>query len=153
MAKLVFEKQTSGYKVRRAVKNEDGKHRWEELGRIVRENNYSKDYKPDVDIDGNVSSYYSKLHSKTNYVRELEKAVHELQQPWKFVYAKNYSERLQGEDYQQVMEKLIELNSYKSRANEIAEFSELAKKLLSELNSFTKKELKEQTTRVPRFSK
>ena len=58
MAKLVFEKQTSGYKVRRAVKSEDGKHRWEELGRIVRENNYSKDYKPDVDIDGNVSSYY-----------------------------------------------------------------------------------------------
>ena len=153
MAKLVFEKQTSGYKVRRAVKNEDGKHRWEELGRIVRENNYSKDYKPDVDIDGNVSSYYSKLHSKTNYVRELEKAVHELQQPWKFVYAKNYNELLQGEDYQQVMKKLLELNNIKTRANEIAEFSELAKKLLSELNSFTKKELKEQTTRVPRFSK
>ena len=79
MAKLVFEKQTSGYKVRRAVKSEDGKNRWEELGRIVRENNYSKDYKPDVDIDGNVSSYYSKLHAKTNYVRQLEKAVHELQ--------------------------------------------------------------------------
>ncbi|MBQ1394215.1 MAG: hypothetical protein IIY81_11960, partial [Lachnospiraceae bacterium] len=88
MAKLVFEKQASGYKVRRAVKS-DGKNRWEELGRIVRENNYSKDYKPDVDIDGNVSSYYSKLHAKTNYVRELEKAVRELQQPWKFVYAKN----------------------------------------------------------------
>ena len=48
MAKLVFEKQTSGYKVRRAVKSEDGKNRWEELGRIVRENNYSKDYKPDL---------------------------------------------------------------------------------------------------------
>ena len=153
MAKLVFEKQTSGYKVRRAVKSEDGKNRWEELGRIVRENNYSKDYKPDVDIDGNVSSYYSKLHAKTNYVRELEKAVRELQQPWKFVYAKNYAEMLQGEDYQQVMKKLLELNNIKTRANEIAEFSELAKKLLSELNSFTKKELKEQTTRVPRFSK
>ena len=153
MAKLVFEKQTSGYKVRRAVKSEDGKHRWEELGRIVRENNYSKDYKPDVDIDGNVSSYYSKLHAKTNYVRELEKAVHELQQPWKFVYAKNYNELLQGEDYQQVMDKLLELNSFKTRANEIAEFSELAKKLLSELNSFTKKALKEQTTRVPKISK
>lgn len=153
MAKLVFEKQTSGYKVRRAVKSEDGKNRWEELGRIVRENNYSKDYKPDVDIDGNVSSYYSKLHAKTNYVRELEKAVRELQQPWKFVYAKNYAEMLQGEDYQQVMQKLIELNSYKARAKEIAEFSELARNLLSELNSFTKKELKEQTTRVPKISK
>ena len=135
MAKLVFEKQTSGYKVRRAVKSEDGKHRWEELGRIVRENNYSK------------------LHAKTNYVRELEKAVHELQQPWKFVYAKNYNELLQGEDYQQIMNKLLELNSFKTRANEIAEFSELAKKLLSELNSFTKKELKNQTTRLPKFSK
>lgn len=153
MAKLVFEKQTSGYKVRRAVKSEDGKNRWEELGRIVRENNYSKDYKPDVDIDGNVSSYYSKLHAKTNYVRDLEKAVHELQQPWKFVYAKNYNELLQGEDYQQIMNKLLELNSFKTRANEIAEFSEFAKKLLSELNSFTKKELKEQTTRVPKISK
>ena len=120
MAKLVFEKQTSGYKVRRAVKSEDGKNRWEELGRIVRENNYSKDYKPDVDIDGNVSSYYSKLHAKTNYVRE---------------------------------KKLLELNNIKTRANEIAEFSELAKKLLSELNSFTKKELKEQATRVPKISK
>ena len=153
MAKLVFEKQTSGYKVRRAVKNEDGKHRWEELGRIVRENNYSKDYKPDVDIDGNVSSYYSKLHSKTNYVRELEKAVRELQQPWKFVYAKNYAEMLQGEDYQQVMQKLIELNSYKARAKEIAEFSELARNLLTQLTSFTKKELKEQATKVPKISK
>lgn len=153
MAKLVFEKQTSGYKVRRAVKSEDGKHRWEELGRIVRENNYSKDYKQDVDIYGNVSSYYSKLHAKTNYVRELEKAVHELQQPWKFVYAKNYNELLQGEDYQQVMDKLLELNSFKTRANEIAEFCELAKKLLSELNSFTKKELKDQATRVPKISK
>ena len=153
MAKLVFEKQTSGYKVRRAVKSEDGKHRWEELGRIVRENNYSKDYKPDVDIDGNVSSYYSKLHAKTNYVRELEKAVHELQQPWKFVYAKNYNELLQGEDYQQIMNKLLELNSFKTRANEIAEFCELAKKLLSELNSFTKKELKGQEAKVPKFSK
>ena len=153
MAKLVFEKQTSGYKVRRAVKSEDGKNHWEELGRIVSENNNSTDNKLDVDIDGNVSSYYSKLHAKTNYVRELEKAVHELQQPWKFVYAKNYNELLQGEDYQQVMDKLLELNSFKTRANEIAEFSELAKKLLSELNSFTKKELKEQTTRVPRFSK
>ena len=129
MAKLVFEKQTSGYKVRRAVKSEDGKNRWEELGRIVRENNYSKDYKPDVDIDGNVSSYYSKLHAKTNYVRELEKAVHELQQPWKFVYAKNYNELLQGEDYQQTMDKL------------------------RELNSFTKKELKGQEARLPKFSK
>ena len=153
MAKLVFEKQTSGYKVRRAVKSEDGKNRWEELGRIVRENNYSKDYKPDVDIDGNVSSYYSKLHSKTNYVRELEKAVHELQQPWKFVYAKNYNELLQGEDYQQVMQKLIELNSYKARAKEIAEFSELARNLLTQLTSFTKKELKEQATKVPKISK
>ena len=153
MAKLVFEKQTSGYKVRRAVKSEDGKHRWEELGRIVRENNYSKDYKPDVDIDGNVSSYYSKLHAKTNYVRELEKAVRELQQPWKFVYAKNYAEMLQGEDYQQVMQKLIELNSYKARAKEIAEFSELARNLLTQLTSFTKKELKEQATKVPKISK
>ena len=120
MAKLVFEKQTSGYKVRRAVKSEDGKHRWEELGRIVRENNYSKDYKPDVDIDGNV---------------------------------KNYNELLQGEDNQQIMNKLRELNSFKTRANEIAEFCELAKKLLSELNSFTKKELKGQEAKVPKFSK
>ena len=62
------------------------------------------------------------------------------------MYAKNYNELLQGEDYQQVMDKLLELNSFKTRANEIAEFSELAKKLLSELNSFTKKELKEQRT-------
>ena len=70
MAKLVFEKQTSGYKVRRAVKSEDGKHRWEELGRIVRENNYSKDYKPDVDIDGNVSSYYNRV-TTANFTQRL----------------------------------------------------------------------------------
>ena len=69
------------------------------------------------------------------------------------MYAKNYNELLQGEDYQQVMKKLLELNNIKTRANEIAEFSELAKKLLSELNSFTKKELKEQATRVPKISK
>ena len=37
MAKLVFEKQTSGYKVRRAVKSEDGKNRWEELGSATME--------------------------------------------------------------------------------------------------------------------
>lgn len=153
MAKLVFEKQTSGYKVRKSAKSEDGKLHWEELGRIVRENNYSKDYKPDVDIDGNVSSYYSKLHAKTNYVRDLEKAVHELQQPWKFVYAKNYAEMLQGEDYQQVMQKLIELNSYKARAKEIAEFSELAKNLLTQLTRFTKNELKEQVTKIAKISK
>ena len=51
------------------------------------------------------------------------------------------------------MNKLRELNSFKTRANEIAEFCELAKKLLSELNSFTKKELKGQEAKVPKFSK
>ena len=79
--------------------------------------------------------------------------MRELQQPWKFVYAKNYAEMLQGEDYQQVMQKLIELNSYKARAKEIAEFSELARNLLTQLTSFTKKELKEQATKVPKISK
>ena len=94
MSALYFERQASGYKVRRALKK-DGKTVLEMVGTIVKENDYSREYKPNVDIDGNVSGWYGSFHDKSNFLRYLDKAIHEVKQPYMFVYSKNFNEMLQ----------------------------------------------------------
>lgn len=152
MSALYFERQASGYKVRRALKK-DGKTVLEMVGTIVKENDYSREYKPNVDIDGNISGWYGSFHDKSNFLRYLDKAIHEVKQPYMFVYSKNFNEMLHDEEYQQVMQMLMKLNSYKERIAEINALQEYGRKLLSELTGFSKSELKEQVTKVPKILK
>ena len=70
-----------------------------------------------------------------------------------FVYSKNFNEMLHDEEYQQVMQMLMKLNSYKERIAEINALQEYGRKLLSELTGFSKNELKEQVTKVPKILK
>lgn len=111
------------------------------VGTIVKENDYSREHKPNVDIDGNVSGWYGSFHDKSNFLRYLDKAIHEVKQPYMFVYSKNFNEML------------MKLNSYKERIAEINALQEYGRKLLSELTGFSKNELKEQVTKVPKILK
>lgn len=143
---VLFEKQASGYKVKRTVRKND-KCVVEILGTITRSNAISRDYNNVVDLDGNISSWYRNFHAKANYFRYLEKAILELKRPYTFNIAKKFTEEdpdasirdiLSPEEFSQLQEMLMKMNSLKERSREIREFQEYARAAITDLSSFVK---------------
>lgn len=132
MANVTFEKLSNGYRVRRIESN--GK--LVTLGIIKRYNIESHSYEPKVDLDGNVTGWYSDYHAKANYIRHFDQAIKEIKQPFMFKAAKGKEGMATSSELQIIKDQLMKLNSYSYRKKEILEFKRYIRETLIDLNSF-----------------
>ena len=77
---LFFEKQASGYRVKKKILLEKGR-KYLFVGTIIRSGICSREYSPEVDLDGNISGWYRKFHEKTSYCRLFDRALTESNSP------------------------------------------------------------------------
>lgn len=148
---LFFEKQASGYRVKKKILLEKGR-KYLFVGTIIRSGICSREYSPVVDLDGNISGWYRKFHEKTSYCRLFDRALTEIKQPWIFKSTRRtrvengvrisveLNELIDESEMNQISQKLMELNSVQNRTREIREFQEYARKMITDLSSFVKGE-------------
>jgi hypothetical protein len=149
---LFFEKQASGYRVKKKILLEKGR-KYLFVGTIIRSGICSREYSPEVDLDGNISGWYRKFHEKTSYCRLFDRALTEIKQPWMFKSTRRtrvengvrisveLNELIDDSEMNQISQKLMELNSVQNRTREIREFQEYARKMITDLSSFVKGEV------------
>lgn len=134
---LVFEQQSNGYRVRRFKASETGSG-YINLGIIKRVDCKRIKYHGKDPVTG--KGFYSKFHKLCSEIRILEDTFDAIKRQYIFFETKRTESEtdkiITDDERKEIEEKLTDLNSFKKRKAEIAEFRKVCEELMKDLTRF-----------------
>ena len=134
---LVFEQQSNGYRVRRFKASETGSG-YINLGIIKRVDYKGVKYHQKDPETG--KGFYSKFNKVCSEIRNLEDSFDAIKRQYRFYETKRTESEtdkiITADERKEIEAKLTDLNSFKQRKSEIAEFRKVCDELMKDLTRF-----------------